>query len=80
MTLRFIAKDPETNGDHCPTAWVRHEEKEIVFQGWLADAALEAECLTTGPIPDNEGVIRLPFRMIQAIREACDVAEGATVR
>ncbi|WP_408648268.1 hypothetical protein [Streptomyces gossypiisoli] len=80
MALRSFGKDPETNGDHCPTVWLDEEKGEFVFQGWQADEALQAECLATGPIPDTEAVVRLPVRMVQQIREACDVAEGAAVR
>lgn len=43
---------------------------------------LEVQCLTTGPIPDTEAVVRLPARMMEILREACDVAaeDGASVR
>lgn len=50
-----------------------------MFQGWKADEALQAQCLATGTIPDTEAVIRLPARMVQQIREACDAAEGTAV-
>ncbi|MFD3952242.1 hypothetical protein ACFWRC_19725 [Streptomyces albidoflavus] len=82
MTLRFIAKDPNTNGDHCPTVWYDDVAKEFVIQGWEAGPELEAECLTAGPIPDNEAVVRLPARMIDVLKEACSVAaeDGASVR
>jgi len=82
MPLTFIAKDPNTNGENCPTVWVDRPRQEMVFQGWKAGPELEAECLAVGPIPEGEAVIRIPFRMVAAIREACDVAaaEGAVVR
>ena len=80
MTLRFFGKDPETNGEHCPTVWLDEGKQEFVIQGWKADEALQAECLTTGPIPDTEAVVRLPVRMAQQIREALDAAEGTSVR
>lgn len=80
MTLRFIAKDPNTDGANCPTVWVDDTKREIVVQGWEADEAMTAECLKSGPIPDGEGVVRLPFRMIDTIREACDAAERTAVR
>ncbi|MBV7652001.1 MULTISPECIES: hypothetical protein [Streptomyces] len=82
MTLRFISKDPNTNGDHCPTVWYDDVAKEFVVQGWKAGVELEAACLTTGPIPDTEAVVRLPARMMEILREACDVAaeDGASVR
>ncbi|MFF2542650.1 hypothetical protein ACFVUY_08800 [Kitasatospora sp. NPDC058063] len=80
MRLLFIAKDPNTNGENCPTVWVDPDTKDIVLQGWKADPETEALCLTTGPIPETEAVVRLPARMAAAIREACDAAEGADVR
>jgi hypothetical protein len=80
MTLRFIAKDPNTNGDNCPTVWVDAETNDLVVQGWRADDETERECLETGRIPDTEAVVRLPARMAAAIREACDVADGTAVR
>jgi hypothetical protein len=43
MTLRFIAKDPNTNGDNCPTVWVDEETKDFIIQGWKADEATERE-------------------------------------
>jgi hypothetical protein len=80
VTLRFIAKDPTTNGDNCPTVWVDESKQEFVIQGWKADQATEAECLATGPIPGTEAVVRLPVRMAAALREACDAAEGSPLR
>ncbi|MEE4492033.1 hypothetical protein [Streptomyces sp. BE230] len=81
MTLHFIAKDPETNGDHCPTIWFDDTAQEFVIQGWKAGAELEARCREAGPIPATEAVIRLPARMADALKEALDVAAGtAAVR
>ncbi|MCT9140347.1 MULTISPECIES: hypothetical protein [Streptomyces] len=80
MTLRFIAKDPNTDGANCPTVWVDEERQELVMQGWKADEATRADCLTAGPIPDSEEVVRLPMRMVAAIREACDVADRSAVQ
>jgi hypothetical protein len=48
------------------------------------DEETEAECAAfTVPghavgIPDNEGVIRIPARMVTMIREACDALERAS--
>ncbi|MFE2497438.1 hypothetical protein ACFXKS_11030 [Streptomyces scopuliridis] len=80
MALRFIARDPNTDGANCPTVWVDEDRQELVLQGWKADGATWADCLKTGPIPDGEEVVRLPVRMVAAIREACDVAERSSVR
>ncbi len=83
MALRFIGIDPETGTANSPTVWVDEEEQEFVFQGWKPTPDLEAECAATEipghaiGIPTDEGVFRIPFRMVQMIREACDVAERA---
>ncbi|MGW1072632.1 hypothetical protein [Streptomyces sp. NPDC002537] len=75
MALRFIAKDPNTQTGQSPTAWVDEDNADMVFQGWKADETTQDECQETGPIPDHETVIRIPARMVPAIRKACDVAE-----
>nr|WP_031085173.1 hypothetical protein [Streptomyces sp. NRRL WC-3549] len=80
MTLHFIAKDPETNGDHCPTVWFDDVAQEFVVQGWKASPVLEARCRETGPVPDTEAVVRLPVRMTEALRGMLDVAARAPVR
>lgn len=80
MPLTFSAKDPNTNGENCPTVWVDPETQDLVVQGWKADEVTQSECLTSGPIPETEAVVRLPARMVAAIREACNVAEGSAVR
>lgn len=80
MPLTFIAKDPATDDDNCPTVWVDEPAQEIVIQGWDADEKTKAECLIVGPIPVGESVVRVPFRLIPAMREAFDVAERSVVR
>ncbi|MBB1244898.1 hypothetical protein GL263_15185 [Streptomyces durbertensis] len=75
MTLRFIGIDPATDGDECPTVWVDEATADLVIQGWRADEVTEAECRESGKIPDTEGVVRIPVRMAQILREACDAAE-----
>lgn len=80
MAVLFIGIDPGTGDNQCPAAWVDIEmkpEPDVLFQGWLADEETEAECRQNSPKPDNEAVIRMPFRMIPIIREACDAAERA---
>lgn len=86
MSLLFIGIDPNTGDDESPTVWVDQDKQELVFQGWKPDPALEAECAAfTAPghavgIPDHEAVIRIPARMVQMIREACDAVERSTDR
>ncbi|WP_367136616.1 MULTISPECIES: hypothetical protein [Streptomyces] len=75
MALLFFGKDPNTNGDDCPTVWVDGKSADLVLQGWKADGETEEECRTVGHIPDTEAVIRIPARMVPLIRKACDEAE-----
>lgn len=75
MALRFIGIDPNTDEKNCPRVWIDEEKGEFVFQGWNPDEQLLAEVRSTGPLPDYEGVVRVPVRMAQILREACDAAE-----
>ncbi|MFG3495287.1 hypothetical protein [Streptomyces sp. NPDC047928] len=81
MSLQFIGIDPNTGQHESPTVWVDKENRELVFQGWKPGPALMAECAATEipghaqGIPENESVVRIPARMVQMIREACDVVE-----
>lgn len=75
MRLTFFGKDPETDSGKCPSVWVDESNGDLVLQGWKGDAATEAECLKVGDIPDHEAVIRLPARMTDQIRKACDAAD-----
>ncbi|GGX94892.1 hypothetical protein [Streptomyces fructofermentans] len=86
MSLRFIGIDPDTKTADSPTVWVDEEQGEIVFQGWKPDPQLHAEVAAfevpghAVGIPADEGLVRLPVRMVPMIREACDVAERANNR
>jgi len=80
MSLRFIAKDPNSPDGDSPTVWVDEETSDLVIQGWTIDDGTRKECLTTGRIPGHEAVVRVPARMVRALREACDVAENGTDR
>lgn len=81
MTLRFIDIDPETNGNGSPTVWVDDHTNELVIQGWTASQELRQQVTETpapnheAGIPEGESVIRIPARMVPALRKACDVAE-----
>ncbi|MEU6060568.1 hypothetical protein [Streptomyces sp. NPDC047097] len=76
MTLRFIGKDPES-GDHgSPAVWVHTETKDLIFQGWNASEPVLAESRADVELPDHEGVIRVPRRMIPLLKEALRVAES----
>jgi len=84
VPLQFIGIDPITGDGESPTVWVDEEKNELVLQGWKADEELTAECASfevpghAVGIPVHEAVVRIPARMTQMIREACDaLAERA---
>lgn len=80
MALRFIGIDPTTGTGESPTVWVDEEKLDFVFQGWEDEATTAEAGATVVPghavgVPKGEAVVRIPARMVQAIREACDVIE-----
>lgn len=81
MPLQFIGIDPNTGDGESPTVWVDQDKNELVLQGWKPGPELEAECAEfeipghAKGIPDHEAVIRIPARMAQMIREACNALE-----
>ncbi|MEU2134979.1 hypothetical protein [Streptomyces sp. NPDC018352] len=54
------------------------EGPELVLQGKFADAATRAACSQDSLPADDEGVIRIPARMVEQIRKACDAAEATS--
>lgn len=83
MSLLFIGIDPNTGDHESPTVWADLHEKELVLQGWKPGPQLQAECSAfeapghAKGIPEGEAVIRIPARMVNMIREACDALERA---
>ncbi len=75
MALRFIGKDPESQGGNCPTVLVDEETFALVFQATRANEDTTAGAGKYGPLPDHEIVVTLPAHMVPLIRKACDVAE-----
>ncbi|MFE6779663.1 hypothetical protein [Streptomyces sp. NPDC057702] len=75
MSLLFFGKDPNTDGDECPTVLVDDRNADLVFQGWKGDEETRGMAQEFGHLPDTEGIIRLPARMVPQIRKACDAAE-----
>lgn len=83
MTLLFFGTDPNSGGGNCPAVWVDTDTAqgpELVLQGKIADAATQAACGQDSLPADDEGIIRIPARMVDQIRKACDVAEAAGAR
>jgi hypothetical protein len=81
MALRFIAIDPETNGQGSATFWLDEDAREIIAQGYIAGEALRQKVTETpapdhdAGIPEGEDIIRIPVRMVPALRKVCDAAE-----
>ena len=73
MALRFIAIDPETNGNDCPTVWADDAAGDYVIKGWAAPADLLTE---TAP-DSRESVIRIPKRMARFMQEGSSGAGSA---
>ncbi|MFD4763769.1 hypothetical protein ACFWOJ_34510 [Streptomyces sp. NPDC058439] len=79
MALLFFGTDPNSGGGNCPAVWVDTEAAEgpeLVLQGKFADTATRAACSQDSPSAEDEGVIRIPVRMVDQIRKACDAAEA----
>ncbi|MEV5249881.1 hypothetical protein [Streptomyces werraensis] len=80
MALLFFGTDPTSGGGNCPAVWVDTDTAEgpqLVLQGKFADAATRAACSQDSPPARDEGIIRIPVRMADQIRKACDAAEAA---
>jgi hypothetical protein len=68
MALRYLGIDPNTDGEHCPTAWLDEATGDYVLQGWrVTDTRTMAEI---GEVPADETVIRFPKRMTRFLLEA----------
>ncbi|MDT0328406.1 hypothetical protein [Nocardiopsis lambiniae] len=76
-TLKFIGKDPGSDTKGSPTVFVDPSTADLVIQGWKADEDTLSVCRELGDLPDHEAVVRLPARMIEILRKACDDAERA---
>ncbi|MFD8405599.1 hypothetical protein ACFV1G_13100 [Streptomyces anulatus] len=69
--------------DESPTVWIDQGKGELFLQGWRPSPELEAECAALElpgravGIPYAEAVVRIPARMVDVIREACDALECA---
>ncbi|MDA2810870.1 hypothetical protein O4J56_09510 [Nocardiopsis sp. RSe5-2] len=75
MQLRFIGKDPESGKDGSPSVFIDDATGDFVLQGWKVDADTRQGCRAAGPVPPHEDIVRMPTRMIDALRKACDEAE-----
>ncbi len=65
MRLTFIGKDPDSNPTGSPTVY-RTDRGSWIVQGW---SVTDAEALARMSIPDGEGCVEIPDRMIQFFRQ-----------
>ncbi|MGP3980166.1 hypothetical protein [Streptomyces sp. KR80] len=80
MPLRFVGIDPDTEQGDSPTVWIDTDKQELLLQGWTATPYEEARIYKeagTAPghapgVPSHETIIRIPARMANIIRKACD--------
>ena len=80
MTLRFLAIDPDTNGENCPALFVEQETGDLLVQGWtVTDPVVLAESGPYSPLGETEGLVRLPARMRAIIVEALS-GDGSAVQ
>lgn len=65
MALRFLGKDPSSDGGQSPTVW--EDEDTYVVQGWRVDDP--ATLAEVGDVPAHETLIRIPKRLMPAFPE-----------
>lgn len=77
MPLEFIGTDPGSEEGQSPTVFIDRARRELVMQSWTADEeTVKAVGELFRPVPGHETVIRVPDRMIPALRRALDELEG----
>lgn len=74
--IKFIGKDSESKNGRSPTLFVDEENGDLVIQGWKANQDTLSSCSEFGSLPEHEAIVRVPARMIDILRKACDVAES----
>jgi len=65
VRLTFVAKDPESNPTGSPTLY-RTDRGTWIVQGWLL---MDLAALAQMDIPEGEGCVEIPDRMIQFFRQ-----------
>jgi hypothetical protein len=88
MPVKFVGIDPQTEGGDSPTVWIDTAAEEMLIQGWTATPEEEARAYREGGtapdhapgVPPHESIIRVPARMVDIIRKACDDLERSTDR
>lgn len=81
MGLRFVGRDPETDGDHCPAVFIDEGTGDLLFTGWtVTKPEVLAEVVHHGPVATHESVVRLPARMRKIILEAVRDSQGPAIQ
>lgn len=70
MRITLVGTDPESNPTNSPTIF-RTDRGSWLVQGWTLDqdAVAQMRELTGKPVPDGEGVVEIPDRMLQFFRQ-----------
>ena len=69
MRARFLGKDPQSENGESPTLFAtdRTDRKTFLVQGWKVT---DREALgDTGPIPDHEDIVEVPFEILEMYLE-----------
>jgi hypothetical protein len=72
ITLRFLGKDPESDGGQSPTVWEAGDCYAV--QGWHLGPELLAQI---GQLPEGEGVVLIPKRLMGVFPEVGGGADAA---
>ncbi|WP_432992996.1 hypothetical protein [Dactylosporangium sp. CA-233914] len=65
MGLRYLGKDPASDGGQSPTVW--DDGETYVVQGWRVDDP--ATLAEVGDVPPHETLIRIPKRLMNIFPE-----------
>ncbi len=76
MRLTFVAKDPESNPDGSPTLY-RTDRGSWVVQGW---SVTDTDILSAMAIPDGEGCVEIPDRLVPFFHTPVDIGSDAPDR
>ena len=65
MRITFIAKDPESNPNDCPSLY-KTDRGSWLVQGWVVT---DREVLQEMDIPEGESVVEIPERLVPFFRK-----------
>jgi hypothetical protein len=76
VRLTFVAKDPESNPHGSPTLY-RTDRDSWVVQGW---SVTDTDALSAMSIPDGEGCVEIPDRLVPFFRAHLETGSDALDR